>query len=174
MKKLSIKNHHTEEELQLLLKQEKNIRIYLDWQIVLSIKKNEGKTALEFSSILGVSKSKIYQVSRDYNLQGKGWKPYDKWGGRREARCLLSLKEELSILKGIEEEALVGKILIYKHVKSIVELKIGKKVSDDYIWDMFKRHDWKKKVPRGHHPKRDILAQDEYKKNSKRTWQPNH
>lgn len=174
MKKLSIKNHHTEEELQLLLKQEKNIRIYLDWQIVLSIKKNEGKTALEFSSILGVSKSKIYQVSRDYNLQGKDWKPYEKWGGRREARCLLSLEEEQSILKDIEEEALVGKILIYKHVKSIVELKIGKKVSDDYIWDLFNRHDWKKKVPRGHHPKRDTLAQDEYKKNSKRTWQPNH
>ena len=38
------------------------------------------------------------------------------------------------------------------------------KVSDDYIWDMFKRHKWSKKVPRQSHPQADKAAQEEFKK----------
>jgi hypothetical protein len=37
---------------------------------------------------------------------------------------------------------------------------------------MFKRHNWKKKVPRQSHPKADKAVQEEYKKNFMRNWQP--
>ncbi|KAA6342665.1 hypothetical protein EZS27_009602 [termite gut metagenome] len=64
----------------------------------------------------------------------------------------------------VDTEALSGQILIYKDIKGKIELKMGRCVSDDYVWDLFKRHNWKKKVPRGSHPKSDESARQEYKK----------
>jgi transposase len=51
-------------------------------------------------------------------------------------------------------------------------MQLKKEVSDDYIWDMFKRHGWSKKVPRKSHPQADKAKQEEYKKNSRNYWLP--
>ena len=99
-----------------------------------------------------------------YNKHGQDWRTYGKWGGRRETRCHLSLEDEKLLLKSLEDAALSGKILTFKHIMEEVERVVGKKVSDDYIWDLFSRHGWKKKVPRPHHPKADKNAQEEFKK----------
>ncbi|GHU96008.1 hypothetical protein FACS1894156_6490 [Bacteroidia bacterium] len=85
----------------------------------------------------------------------------------------MTFEEESILLKSIENKALNGEILIYNSIKSIVEKKVGKSVSDDYIWDLFKRHGWSKKVPRQHHPEGDAEAQAEYKKNFAKHWRPN-
>ncbi|MDR1984962.1 MAG: winged helix-turn-helix domain-containing protein [Prevotellaceae bacterium] len=76
----------------------------------------------------------------------------------------MTLDEEVQILKSVEQQSLSGNILIYKDIKVIVEGKLGKSLSDDYIWDMFKRHGWRKKMPRQSYPKADKAAQEEYKK----------
>lgn len=55
-------------------------------------------------------------------------------------------------------EANEGQILIAKHIKKIIEEKVGKQVSDDYIWDLFERHNWKKKMPCPGNPKKDKVA----------------
>jgi transposase len=85
-------------------------------------------------------------------------------GGRREARSLMPLEEEPKILKQIEKQALSGQILIYKQVKSLIDERSEKSVSDDYVWDLFKRHKWTKKVPRQSHLQADKEAQEAYKK----------
>jgi transposase len=94
-------------------------------------------------------------VSRKSNIQP---------GGRREARCIITLCEEKDFLKSIEQEALSGQIITYQQIKSVLEKQIQRSVSDDYIWDMLRRHHWKKKVPRQSHHKADKSAQEEYKK----------
>jgi transposase len=76
------------------------------------------------------------------------------------------------MMKSLKLEALEGKVLVAKHIRKIVEAKVGKAVSDDYIWDLFKRHNWKKKMPRPEHPKKNKAAQEEFKKNSLKYWQP--
>ncbi len=174
MKLLKTAPHLTDQELKEVLNEQKSIRAFRDWQIIYSVQTNYGKKADDISVILGVSKSMIYRIVQGYNKNGKNWRVYDNWGGRRQERCLLTLEEEVELLKEIETEALAGNILICKHVKKAVESKAGKEVSDDYIWDLFKRHGWKKKVPRQSHPKGDKEKQDDYKKNSKRIWLPNH
>jgi len=174
MKLLKVYPYFTDSELMSIMKSQTKARAFQDWQIIYSVQTNYGKKSSEFADILGVSKHKIYKVIQQYNKHGKDWRNYDSWGGRREARCNLSLEAEASILKEVESNALNGDILIYKHIKGIVEKKTGKKVSDDYIWDMFKRHGWKKKVPRQGHPKANKEKQEEYKKNSKRIWLPSH
>ncbi len=172
MRVLSTKPHYSDEELLKIWKSQTELRAYQDWQIIYSVQVNRGKKAIEFAEILGVKESKIRYTVQLYNKLGKDWRTYGKWGGRREARSIMSLEEEKKLLSEIETLALEGKILIYKHIKGIVEIKIGKKVSDDYIWDLFNRHKWKKKAPRPSHPKADKQAQEEYKKNSKRIWKP--
>jgi transposase len=127
--------------------------------------------------MLGVSKSKVLRIIELYNKRGKNWYIFhyrNQRGGRRQKRCHLSLEDEKLLMKSLEDEALSGNVLTFRHIKKHVEARVGKEVSDDYIWDLFSRHGWKKKVPRQQHPKADKAAQEEYKKNSKKTWLPSH
>ncbi|KAA6349998.1 hypothetical protein EZS27_002606 [termite gut metagenome] len=154
------------EELLGVLNAQKEIRAFKDCPIIYSVAIHAGKTAADLSVLLGVSKSKIYRIIQSYNKQGKEWRVAKQWGGRMEARSLMSLEEERKLLKEVETEALSGQILIYKDIKGKIELKMGREVSDDYVWDLFKGHHWKKKVPRGSHPKSEEGTRQEYKKNS--------
>ncbi len=174
MKVLQTKPHLSDKELRKMLNCQKDVRSFRDWQVIYCVQTNYGKKAIEIADMLGVTVSKIYRVIQFYNRQGKTWRENKEWGGRREERCNLSLKEEKEILKEVESQALKGYILTYKQVKVKIEKKVGRQVSDDYIWDMFKRHNWVKKVPRQSHPKSDRKKQEDYKKNSKKIWQPNH
>jgi transposase len=85
----------------------------------------------------------------------------------------MSFEEEEKMMNDLKIKAKDGKIIVAKHIRKIVEAKVGKAVSDDYIWDLFNRHNWKKKMPRPEHPKRNKEAQEEFKKNSQKCWQPN-
>ncbi|KAA6333554.1 hypothetical protein EZS27_018041 [termite gut metagenome] len=147
-----------------VLHSQKEIRAFKDWQIIYCVAVNVGKTAAELSVLLGVSKRRIYRIIQSYNKQGKDWRLAKQWGGRREARSLMSLEQECKLLKEVETEALSGQILIHKDIKGKIESKVGRQVTDDYVWDLFKRHHWKKKVPRGSHPKSNEDAWVEYKK----------
>lgn len=174
MKRLKTKPHCTDKELKAILSEQTDIPAYRNWQIIYLVQTNQEKTTEEIARFLGISKSKIYSVVKQFNKHGKAWRNDKTWGGRREARCLFSLEEEALILKEIEKDAISGSILTYKQVKTIIEKKANKAVSDDYIWDLFKRHGWKKKSPRKSHPKKDEQAQEEYKKNLKKIWLPSH
>ncbi len=76
----------------------------------------------------------------------------EKRGGRR--RFFLTLEQEKKLMKGLEQKALAGQILSYLDIKKIVEKEVGKAVSQDFIWDLFKRNGWTKHSPRPYHPKK--------------------
>jgi transposase len=59
-----------------------------------------------------------------------------------------------------------GNVIVAKHVCELTEKKLGKSVSEDYIWDLFKRHNWTKKMPRPEHSNKNKEAIEEFKKNS--------
>jgi len=145
-------------------------RIY--WQILLSVSFNPNKKAEEYALFLGVTKSKVYKVVEQYNKIGADFTDHINWGGRRLATSLMSFEDEEKMMNDLKLKATEGKILVAKHIKKVIEKKVGKQVSDDYIWDLFKRHNWKKKMPRPEHPKRNKAAQEEFKKNSLKYWQP--
>ncbi|MBX3240327.1 MAG: winged helix-turn-helix domain-containing protein [Chitinophagaceae bacterium] len=90
--------------------------------------------------------------------------------GRR--RFLLSVEEEAGLFNGFEQKAAQGLIKTANDIRAIVETKVGKKVSYDYLWDLLNRNGWKKKMPRPHHPKRNIAEQQAFKKNSPTIWLP--
>ncbi|MDR1416991.1 MAG: winged helix-turn-helix domain-containing protein [Prevotellaceae bacterium] len=174
MRQLLTKPYLSNEQLKSKLQEQTDLNSYINWQIIYSIQTNLGAKAELISSILGISIYKIYRVIQAYNKRGADWDKGPKRGGRREERCLMSLEEEHDFLKSIEHEAINGQIITYKQVQLKLEKQLGRKVSDDYVWDLFKRRGWSKKVPRKSHPKANKAAQSEYKKNSLNYWNPSN
>ena len=174
MRTLKIAPHLSASELKKVMNSQKTIRDFRDWQILYSVQTNSGKQASEIAYILCVTITKIYKTVEKYNKLGVSWKSNINWGGRREERCIMTIEKEKEFLRGVETDAIKGAIITYQQIKSRLEAAINRIVSDDYIWDLFKRHKWTKKVPRQSHPQADKAKQEEYKKNSRKIWQPNH
>ncbi len=173
MRILQLNNHLTTSELSGKLSSCSNTHHRSYWQILLSVSFNPNKKAEEYASFLGVTKSKVYKVVELYNKEGAGFTENLKWGGRRSETSHMSFEDEKKMMNKLKIKANDGKILVAKHIRKIIETQVGKAVSDDYIWDLFKRHNWKKKMPRPEHPKHNKEAQEEFKKNSQKYWQPN-
>jgi transposase len=133
---------------------------------------NPGIEAKTVSQVMCVSVHKVYSVIEKYNKLGKTYKEGSQWGGRREENSYLSIKEEKAFLERLTQKSIMGLIISAKDIKEELEEMLNHSVSEDYIWRVFKRHQWTKKTPRPEHPKTDVEAQEEFKKNSKRTWQP--
>ena len=76
------------------------------------------------------------------------------------------------MMKQLQSKALKGAVLTFRDIKDVVEKKLGGGVSNDYIWDLFRRHAWTKKAPRPGHPSQDVQAQEAFKKNFRAYWQP--
>jgi transposase len=174
MRILQVKPLLTDKELQNIMNKQKDISSFRDYQIIYSVQTNFGKTAKEIAKGLGISTNKVYKTVEKYNKCGLSWKENIIRGGRRESRCIMPLEAEAKFLESVEQAALRGAIVTYRQIKDKLELEINKTVSDDYIWDLFRRHNWVKKVPRQSHPKVDKEAQEEYKKNFLSYWQPSH
>jgi transposase len=81
-------------------------------------------------------------------------------------------EEDQKLMNDLAFSAVKGNILFAKPIRELIQEKLGKPVSEDYIRDLFKRHNWKKKMPRPEHPKKNKQAQEEFKENSPKYWQP--
>lgn len=169
---MKLKNHLTEKEIYAKWKSQKEIQKYEKWHIIYSVFKNPEKECKELSKILMVPEWKIFRTVETYNNEGKLWEAGKKRGGRRKATSFLSLEEEAEMMEKLSKKASSGLILTYHDIKAEVEEKLKRTVSDDYIWDLFKRHGWKKKIPRPVHPLKKEKEAKEFKKNSLKIWQP--
>jgi transposase len=172
MLQLKVKPHLSKQALLKKLQGQKDIRLFQYWQIIYSVSTNPGKRAEEYASLLGINKEKVYRLVQLYNKEGAGFDTELIWGGRREERSHMSIKKEAGLLQTIEEKAIKGQVLTFNDIKKLVESSLGKSVSDDYIWDLFSRHNWKKKAPRPEHPQKDVKKQNAFKKNFRSYWVP--
>lgn len=169
MRTLTLTNPIEVSYIKSKMKASKSASDYKRWQ-VLYLVSSFNVDAEYLSDITGYSKANIYAIVQQHNDLDKPDVSTQKRGGRR--RSLLTIEQEKKFMNGLEQKALTGQILSYLDIKKLVEKEIGKTVSDDFIWDLFKRNGWTKHSPRPHHPKNDIEAQEEFKKNSKSVWLP--
>lgn len=172
MRTFTLKPHLSTTEIASKLSKCNNTQHRGYWQILLSVSFNPNRKAEEYALFLGLNKSKVYKVVQRYNKIGPDFDLDLKWGGRRNSSSHMSFDEEVKLMDELKKKASLGQILTAKSIKSILEKKLNKVVSDDFIWDLFKRHNWKKKMPRQEHPKHNQGAQEEFKKNSLPYWQP--
>ena len=172
MSVLKLKDDISLQELRKSMNIETDIRFFKQWQILNAVANNPGIKASDLAQILGIGTGVIYRTVEVYNNEGIEFNNALQWGGRRQSRSILSLEQERALLNSIEAKSLRGGILTAKEIKKEVETKAGREVSNDYLWHLFKRHGWKKKAPRPKHPKQDLAAQEEFKKNFLMQWQP--
>lgn len=172
MKVLHVIDGHTSDEIKEQIKGYPGYNDVIDWKIIQCVKANPGIQAKLISQVYCISIQKVYGVIEKYNKSGNNFKQGIHWGGRREDTAYLSLEEEKEFLVQLQERAVQGLILTAMDIKGEIESKVNHPVSLDYIWKIFKRHNWTKKAPRPEHPKTDYEKQEEFKKNFLRIWQP--
>jgi len=172
MRTLELVSHLTDAQLQERLSVSSGKPEFSRWQILYMVQVAGVHSATVISPLVNLSKSSIYKIVEQYNKEGAKGVKYNLRGGRR--RSLLSAAGESELLDTIEQKAAKGLVKTANDIRSIVEAKVGKAVSDDYLWDLLNRNGWKKKMPRPHHPKRSVSDQEAFKKNSPTAWLPSH
>lgn len=170
MRTLKLVSHLSDAQLKEKLSAMADTAEFRRWQILYLIQVAGIRSVDTIAPLVNLSKPSIYKIVEGYNKSGVAGIKYTQRGGRR--RFLLSVEEEVLLLTAIEQQAAKGLIKTAGDIRSMVEIKVGKKVSDDYLWDLLNRNGWKKKMPRPHHPKRNIAVQQEFKKNSPPVWLP--
>lgn len=170
MRSLQLVSHLTDFEIKEKLSKNRKDLTYSRWQIIYLIQVGKMSSAEVLAPIVNLSVHSIYKIVEKYNLEGASSISYKPKGGRRKA--YLSVEEEKELFVSLEDKASKGQIKTAGDIRLIVEKRIGHTISDDYLWDLFKRNGWKKKMPRPHHPKRSLEDQLEFKKNSPKIWSP--
>lgn len=89
-------------------------------------------------------------------------------GGRRREN--LSRDEEAAFLQPFFEQAQGGGVLVVNTIKQALEQRVGRKVALSSVYNLLHRHGWRKLAPDKRHPKTDVVAQEQWKKNSPRNW----
>lgn len=158
------------EQLHRGLKNASSVEEFKRWQALYLTATYDGVTAEYLSDTTGLSVPSIYLIIQRFNKQGQQTVASKVRGGRR--RSLMTLTEEKEMMRELETKAVQGAILTAYDIRKYVEQRIGKCVSDDFLWDLFKRHRWVKRTPRPEHPKKSQRAQKEFKKNSRTIWLP--
>src|SRR6201998_2063921 len=83
-------------------------------------------------------------------------------GGRKHEN--MTVAEEKALLARFARAAGAGEMLNIHDLKAAYEKAIGHATSDSTVYNLLHRHGWRKLMPRPHHPKRDLAAQNNFKK----------
>jgi transposase len=121
-----------------------------------------GMTQLAIAQGLGVSLSTVNRAHMAYDHGGiKALKPKPN-GGRKHEN--MTLTEEKALLARFAKRAGAGEMLNIHDLKVAYEQAIGHATSESTVYNLLNRHGWRKLMPRPYHPKRDLKAQDAFKK----------
>jgi len=111
---------------------------------------------------MGVSLSTVNRAHMAYDQGGlKALKPQPIGGRQREN---MTLTEEKALLDRFAKAAGAGEMLNIHDLKAAYEKAIGHETSNSTIYNLLARHSWRKLMPRPFHPKRNIAAQNSFKK----------
>lgn len=120
------------------------------------------------ADILGIGRSQVCVLRREFRKAGgTTFGERDRRGGRR--RQLMSLEDEQAFLALWVEKAKDGGVLVVPPIHAAYEELVGKRVPRSTIYRLLARHGWRKLMPDTRHPKADVAAQEEFKKNSRRS-----
>lgn len=119
---------------------------------------------------LGVSRATVHRLQRRFRKRredGKG-EVWDARGGRRKS--LMSWEEEKKFLMPWKKQAKTGGMIVVSPLRAALSQHLGRTVKASVVYRMLARHDWRKVAPDTRHPKSDPAVQEEWKKNSRKSW----
>ena len=128
----------------------------------------EGKKLEEITEVLKLHRVSITQICQRYREQGLEEFVRNKHESHYR---LLSKEQEAEILNSFQNQA--GKQVTAKEIKEALDAACGKDTGHMYVYNVLKRHGWKKKMPRSRHPKAaNEEACEASKKLKPRCWTP--
>jgi transposase len=127
-------------------------------------------TLEQTASLLGVGRATVARLQQRLRETTQAVVPLRRqWGGRR--RALLSFEEEKEFLAPWVEQARSAGVLVVSPLRAALAERLGRKVAPSVLYRLLARHGWRKVSPDTKHPKSDLAAQAEWKKNSPHYWQ---
>jgi transposase len=131
-------------------------------RIQMVLLRESGMTQPAIAEAMGVSLSTVNRAHMAYDHGGlKALKSKPSGGRKREN---MTLSEEKALLARFAKAAGAGEMLNIHDLKAAYEKAIGHATSNSTVYNLLARHDWRKLMPRPFHPKRDIAAQNAFKK----------
>ena len=155
--------------------QVRRLKTALRWKILpeqrqriqMVLLRESGLTQPLIAAAMGVSLSTVNRAHMVYDQGGiKALKPRPSGGRKREN---MSLREEKALLARFAKAAGAGEMFNIHDLKAAYEKTIGHETSKSTIYNLLARHGWRKLMPRPFHPRRDIAAQNAFKKTAFQT-----
>lgn len=118
------------------------------------------------AEVIGVSKGWACRLRTEFIRRGgvdEEVRPVR--GGRRREN--MTKAEEKEFLAPFFEKAAAGGILVVSEVHQALEAHLGRKVALASAYNLLHRQGWRKIAPDKRHPKADVQAQEDWKKNSR-------
>jgi len=131
-------------------------------RIQMVLLRESGMTQPAIAEAMGVSLSTVNRAHMAYDHGGLKALQSKPSGGRM--RQNMTLAEEKTLLARFSKAAGAGEMLNIHDLKAAYEKAIGHRTSHSTIYNVLARHGWRKLVPRPFHPKRDLAAQNAFKK----------
>src|SRR5580692_6941850 len=124
--------------------------------------RESGMAQPAIAAAMGVSLSTVNRAHMAYDRGGiKALKPKPNGGRKREN---MTVAEEKALLSRFAKTAGAGELLNIHDLKAAYEKASGHATSNSTVYNLLARHGWRKLMPRPFHPKRDIAAQNAFKK----------
>ena len=131
-------------------------------RIQMVLLRESGMTQPAIAEAMGVSLSTVNRAHMAYDHGGlEALKPRPSGGRKREN---MTLQEEEALLARFAKAAGAGEMLNIHDLKADYEKAIGHETSKSTIYNLLARYGWRKLMPRPFHPRRDIAAQNAFKK----------
>jgi transposase len=131
-------------------------------RIQMVLLRESGMTQPAIAAAMGVSLSTVNRAHMAFDHVGiKALKPKPSGGRQREN---MTLAAEKALLECFAEAAGAGEMLNVHDLKAAYEQAIGHATSNSTIYNLLARHGWRKLMPRPFHPRRDLAAQQDFKK----------
>jgi transposase len=121
-----------------------------------------GMTQPAIAEAMGVSLSTVNRAHMAYDHGGLKALQSKPSGGRMREN--MTLAEEKALLARFSKAAGAGEMLNIHDLKAAYEKAIGHRTSHSTTYNVLARHGWRKLMPRPFHPKRDLAAQNDFKK----------
>ena len=151
-------------------KQIRRLKTALHWKghpeqrqrIQMVLLREGGMTQPAIAEAMGLSLSTVNRAHMAYDHGGLKALRRKPSGGRKREN--MTLAEEKVLLTGFAKAAGAGELLNIHDLKVAYEKAIGHETSKSTVYNLLARHGWRKLMPRPFHPKRDIAAQNAFKK----------
>lgn len=122
-----------------------------------------GMSLEQTADMLGISVSWVCKLRTRF---ARGEIPDANAIRKHRPRQNMSREEEAAFLAPFFEKASAGGILVVSEIKRALDERVGRRVALASAYNLLHRHGWRKLAPDKRHPKADVAAQEEWKKNS--------